>query len=214
LAAMHKILAVLAATCFLLAPVVADAAELKETIAALKQGGHVIVFRHGATDNSQQDVAPLDFADMSKQRQLSDKGRQAAREIGEALKALNIPVGEVYTSRLNRAVETGKLMSGKDVTPVKELTDSGGGSAAAMARPGGGGNAELGRALRQLANTAPKAGTNTILITHKTNIGDAFGKAWDNVQEGEASVFKPGAAGEPVLVARVKATEWTSLPHD
>jgi broad specificity phosphatase PhoE len=212
---MHKILAVLAATCLLLlAPVAADAAELKETIAALKQGGHVIVFRHGATDNSQQDVAPLDFADMSKQRQLSDKGRQAAREIGEAIKALGIPVGEVYTSRLNRAVETGKLMSGKDVTPVKELTDSGGGIASAMSRLGGGGDAELGRALRQLANTAPKAGTNTILITHKTNIGDAFGRDWDNVQEGEASVFKPGAAGAPVLVARVKATEWTSLPHD
>ena len=150
---------------------------------------------------------------MSKQRQLSDKGRQVAREIGDAIKALGIPVGDIYTSRLNRAIETGKLMSGKDETPVKELTDSGAGSAAAMGRPGGGGNAELGRALRQLANTAPKAGTNTVLITHKTNIGDAFGKDWDNVQESEASVFKPGAAGEPVLVARVKAAEWTSLPH-
>jgi hypothetical protein len=111
---MHKILAFLAGSCLLLlVPVAADAAELKETIGALKQGGPVIVFRHGATDNTQQDVAPLDFADMSKQRQLSDKGPRAARAIRDAIKLLGIPVGEIYTSRRTRAIETGKLMSAR-----------------------------------------------------------------------------------------------------
>ena len=43
---------------------------------------------------------------MSAQRQLNEKGRNTAREIGAALKKLGVPIDEVYTSRLNRAVET------------------------------------------------------------------------------------------------------------
>jgi hypothetical protein len=39
--------------------------------------------------------------------------------------------------------------------------------------------------------TAPKAGTNTILITHYPNILAAIGKDWFDVKEGEASIFRP-----------------------
>ena len=118
-----------------------------------------------------------------------------------------LPIGEVYTSKLNRAVETGKLLTGRDASPVDELTDSGAGSASAMASPDGK-NAKLGRALRDLANTTPNVGLNTLVITHKTNIADAFGKDFADVREGEALVFKPSASGPPVLVARVQANEW------
>jgi len=72
---------------------------------------------------------------MKAQRQLSEKGRDMARQIGAALKKLGIPVDETYTSRLNRAIETGKLLADKDVRPVDALTDSGAGNAAAMANP-------------------------------------------------------------------------------
>jgi broad specificity phosphatase PhoE len=91
------------------------------------------VFRHGATDDSQKDVYPFKFDDMSAQRQLSEEGRELARELGPTLKELDVPV--VYTSRLNRAAETGKLISGKEASPVDELTDSGAGSASGPAVP-------------------------------------------------------------------------------
>ena len=188
----------------------ANASDLSTLLPTLKEGGHVIVFRHVATDDSQKDVYPFKFEDMAAQRQLSEKGRDAARQLGSALRSLGIPVGEIYTSRLNRGVETGKLLTAKEVTPMNELTDSGAGSATAMAKPGGGGNAALGRALREMANTAPKSGTNTIIVTHKTNIADAFGKDWGDVQEGEASVFKPSGSGQAALVGRVQASEWMS----
>src|SRR5688572_5315711 len=84
----------------------AHAADMATVVSTLKNGGHVIVFRHGATDNSQQDVYPFKFADMKAQRQLSEKGRDTARQVGAAMKALGVPVGEVYTSKLNRAAET------------------------------------------------------------------------------------------------------------
>ena len=110
-------------------------------------------------------------------------------------------------------METGKLISDRAVIPMAELTDSGAGNPSAMARPGGGGHAALGRALRQLANSAPKPGTNTIIVTHKTNIGDAFGKDWNDVKEGEASVFKPGGS-EATLVGRIQAVDFIQFKGD
>jgi phosphohistidine phosphatase SixA len=199
-----------AALLFLLAHSPASPAELRTLVPMLREGGYVIVFRHGASDDSQKDVYPLNFGDMTAQRQLSEKGRETARQIGAAIKQLRIPIGEVDTSRLNRAIETGKLVSDQEVHALGALTDSGAGSAAAMANPTGG-NAKAGLALRELVNAAPKAGTNTVIVTHKTNIADAFGKEASDVQEGEAFVYKPnGSAGPAELIGRVKAADWSS----
>jgi hypothetical protein len=62
-------------------------------------------------------------------------------------------------------------------------------------------------ALRTMAATPPDAGKNTLVVTHKPNIIDAFGKDWFEVKEGEASIFRPVGAGNAVLVARVQAVD-------
>jgi phosphohistidine phosphatase SixA len=192
---------------FLLMSPQSRAADLDGLVSSLKDGGYVIVFRHGATDDSQKDIYPFKFDDMSAQRQLSEEGRELARELGAALKKLAVPIGEVYTSRLNRAVETGKLLGGKEVSPVDELTDSGAGSASAMANPDGK-NAKAGRAVRELVNAPPKPGVNNLAVTHKTNVADAFGKEFSDIREGEALVYKTSSSGPAALVARVQANEW------
>jgi phosphohistidine phosphatase SixA len=185
----------------------APAADLSRLVPLLKQGGYVVVLRHVATDDSQKDVYPFVFDDMTKQRQLSDDGRKVARDVGGAFKSLGIPLGQIYTSKLNRAIETGKLISGAEVIPVSELTDSGAGSASAMNNPNGA-NAKIGAAIRELTNKAPAPATNTLLVTHKTNIADAFGKSFADVKEGEALIYKPDPSGTPALVERVQANEW------
>jgi phosphohistidine phosphatase SixA len=106
-------LAVLALVPLLSAIATADAQQVAITKADPASGSHVIVFRHGATDDSQRDVYPFKFDDLSAQRLLSEKGRATARQLGSDLTKIGIPIGNVYTSRLNRAVETGKLISGK-----------------------------------------------------------------------------------------------------
>ncbi|MGX1318243.1 broad specificity phosphatase PhoE [Bradyrhizobium sp. USDA 377] len=187
----------------------AAAADTPDLIASLKQGGYVLVFRHTATDDSQKDVYPFKFDDMSAQRQLSEKGRDSARQIGAAIKELAIPIGDVYTSRLNRAIEAGKLISGREVKPVDALTDSSNASASGMANPTGA-NARAGQAVRQLVDTPPKAGTNTFLVTHKTNIADAFGKEAGDVQEGEAFVYRCGSSGPATFAGRIKLADWNA----
>ena len=66
------------------------------------------------------------------------------------------------------------------------------------------------QAFRKLLGTAPRAGTNTVLITHMPNIVDALGKDWFDVKEGEASVFRP-ENGSYRLIARVQMEEWPRI---
>src|SRR5438105_3695129 len=82
----------------------APARAQTEWIAALRAGGHVIIFRHGATYPDQADTDPLNLGNVEKQRQLNDAGRAKAKEIGEAFRKLRIPVGPVHTSALYRAI--------------------------------------------------------------------------------------------------------------
>ena len=176
---------------------------LMEAVKALRGGGHVIVFRHGATHQDQADTDPLNIANVAKQRQLNDQGRALAREIGEALRKLNVPVGQVVTSQFNRAVETGTLLGFGAVTSTPDISEGG-----HVVTPTE--NNRRAAAMKKLAATVPPAGTNVVLVSHKPNIMDAFGKDWFDVREGEASVFRPDGSAYR-LVARIQAADWGKL---
>jgi broad specificity phosphatase PhoE len=173
-------------------------------IAALQQGGYVIVLRHGATFADQADTNPLDPKDITHQRQLNDSGRALARSMGEALHKLKIPVAKVQASLFQRAVETGTLLGFGEVSSTADVTEGG-----LVVSPNE--NNRRAAALRSLAGTPPALGTNIILVTHKPNILDAFGKDWFDVREGEASIVKPDGKGGYTLVARVQAADWAKL---
>ena len=170
---------------------------------SLQAGGYVIVFRHGGTNRDMADTDPFHLDDVAKQRQLSERGRQQARELGAAFKTLQIPIGQVYTSRFYRAVETGRLVGGKDVVTTLDITEGG-----LVVTPIE--NDRRAAAFRTMASTSPQPGTNTIIVSHKPNILDAFGKDWFDVREGEASVFRP-ESGKYVLIGKLQATDWLEL---
>jgi hypothetical protein len=60
---------------------------------ALRRGGYVLYFRHAATDMSKNDAGMTSFDDCPTQRNLVDRGRDDARTIGAAIRALGIPIG-------------------------------------------------------------------------------------------------------------------------
>src|SRR5215510_12035158 len=182
----------------------AQATDVKALAEQLRQGGYVIVFRHGATNRDQADTDPLHYDDIAQQRLLSAKGKEVAQQVGDAFKTLGIPLGKVYTSKFNRAVETGKLVSGGEVTSSLDFTEGG-----LVVTPIE--NDRRAEASKKLAGTMPEAGKNTLIVTHKPNILDAFGKDWFEVKEGEASIFKPDSAGKAVLIARVQAADWIKV---
>ena len=175
-----------------------------EWIGALRQGGHVIVFRHGATHSDQADTDPVNPANVAKQRQLNDEGRALAKSIGELMRKLGIPVGQVQTSMFQRAVNTGTLLGFGDAKTSLDITEGG-----LVVSPNE--NNRRAAAFRKLAGVPPTAGSNVVIVSHKPNIMDAFGKDWFDIREGEASVFRPDGNGGHRLIVRIQSSEWSKL---
>jgi phosphohistidine phosphatase SixA len=194
----------IAALVALLWTVGATAQTSSDVVSALRTGDNIIVLRHGATFADQADTNPLDPKDTAHQRQLNDAGKAAAKAMGDALRAMKVPVGQVTTSRFQRAVDTGTLLGFGAVTSTVDISEGG-----LVVSPNE--NNRRAAALKKLAATPPAAGTNVILVTHKPNILDAFGKDWFDVREGEASIFKPDGKGGFTLVGRVQAADWAKL---
>jgi phosphohistidine phosphatase SixA len=169
----------------------------------LKAGGHVILLRHGATHSDQADTDPLNPDNVAKQRQLSPKGEEAAKAFGVAVKQIGIPIGKAITSQFNRAYQTAKLAGFDNAEKTADVTEGG-----LVVSPNE--NNRRTAALRKLASTVPAAGTSVLIVSHKPNVVDAFGKDWFEVKEGEATILKPDGKGYAV-VARVQMDEWSRI---
>ena len=169
----------------------------------LRAGGYVIVVRHGATHAAQADTDPLNLDNVAKQRQLNDKGRADAKAVGDTFKAAGVPIGKSISSRFYRAVETAQLIGGKEPEATPDVSE--GGLVVSTNE-----NNRRAQALRTIAAAPPAAGTNTLVVTHKPNILDAFGKDWFEIKEGEASIFKPDGKGAFTLIARVPIDQWAA----
>jgi phosphohistidine phosphatase SixA len=172
----------------------------------LRLGGYVIVLRHGMTNSDTPNTDPMSNPSKkaTAERQLSDQGRAQARLIGESMRWLKIPVAAIVTSTFQRAVETGTLLGFGEVTATSDVAEGG-----LVVSPDE--NSRRTLALRKLVGMLPPADNNLVIVTHKPNIMDAFGKDWSDVHEGEASVFEPDGDGGYKLIVRVQANEWSEL---
>ena len=194
-----------AALAFTAGSAIAQSLSDAQLVDALRSGGYVIVFRHGATNPDEADTDPLNVdqpGNAAKQRHLSEKGRATARQWNEAFRKMGIPVGTVYSSKLYRAQETARLGFGEPV-PTFDVTEGN-----QIVSPNE--NNRRAAALRAMAAARPDGG-NTIIVTHKPNVIDAFGVDWFDVKEGEASVFRPDGQGGFKAVARVAPDRWSQL---
>ena len=67
-------------------------------------GGLTLYFRHTATDFSQNDAAMTTHEACATQRNLSQAGRAQARDIGAAIRRMQLPVVQASSCRCMRAV--------------------------------------------------------------------------------------------------------------
>jgi len=175
----------------------AHALEGPALVRALREGGYTLYFRHTATDFTQNDRAMTGHAECATQRNLSDAGREQARAIGEAIRALGLPVGEVVASPFCRTLETGRLMFGR-AEPSTVVRGYEGTSAA---------NADYAK-LALLLASPPAPGTLRMVTSHGNPFRAVAGPP--HLGEGEAAVLKPAGAGF-VVVARIRPGDWAGL---
>lgn len=101
-------LSVLAVLCV---PTLSQAADTA-LLSALKEGGYVIYIRHAMTETDYADQVAAVLGDCATQRVLSEDGWDQAKSIGSAIRAHDIPVGDVISSEYCRAWQTADLAFG------------------------------------------------------------------------------------------------------
>lgn len=173
-------------------------------VKALQQGGYVLVVRHASSPRETPDRGSADPDNVSLERQLDAKGRNAATAMGEAIRALNIPIGRVLTSPTYRALETAHLAGLPHPQAQVELGD--GGQSMHGVSP------SQTAWLRKKVTEFPR-GTNTILVTHLPNMSAAFPQWTAGLADGETLVFGPDAHGVPTVVARITIEQWPHLSN-
>ncbi len=171
----------------------------EELVTALKGGGFVLLMRHAATDPVAIDPGEFNLRDCATQRNLSEAGREAARQLGKAFARLAIPIGQVFSSPYCRCLDTGKLAFGR-VTESKLLSVWDNLSVEEKSARGG--------EVRALLATAPPPGANTVLITHTVTLLYSFGLK--TRPEGITHVFHP-RDGRADYAGMLTPSDWLDL---
>ncbi len=181
--------------------VIHEIVPLEDRLRLLQEGGHILVMRHGATDHNQRDLDRSLEPDCSRQRDLTDQGREEMRALSQAMTALQIPIGTVYSSPYCRARHTAEEAFGnyqidpdlqfsisKKSTEAKRLAD---------------------HLYQRILDTEPGS-ANNVFVSHTTNIRDGIG-IWPK-PEGTALIIEKTHSA---LIYRgmIKPAEWPA-PRD
>src|SRR5712691_6115832 len=164
----------------------------------LRQGGYVLYMRHASTDFSQNDVKMKSYEDCPNQRNLTDKGREEARAVGEHIKRLKIPVGKVFASPFCRTMETARLAFGK-AQPMQE----------ARGGPARTDDAKEYEGLRKLLSTPVPKGENVVISSHGNPFQAVAGPPY--LAEGEIAVVRPQGDSAFAVVGRIRLQDWELL---
>jgi broad specificity phosphatase PhoE len=190
-------------------PAAAQTLSGEALVRALADGGYNIYFRHAATDWGNNDnvsqAGDWKSCDPDRMRQLSDAGRDTAKRIGDAMRALGVPVGAVISSEYCRAAETARLLGFGEPRMTTDIMNM---RAASFV---GGRAAVVERAQRVLA-TPPAPGVNRVIVGHGNLMRAATG-AYPS--EGGSGIFRPDAGDNRgfVIVAELAAEDWMRLAN-
>jgi phosphohistidine phosphatase SixA len=181
-------LAVLAISLGATADVAAD--DSRAAWAALAQGGHVAVIRHGnAPPGGGGDPPGFKLEDCATQRNLDETGREQARALGEAFRKHGVKVERVVSSPWCRCVDTGRLMAVGEVETSWALVPDVGSSVPRLTR------------LQEIVSGWRGPGT-LVLVTHALTVRPLAGVL---PAQAETVVLKP-APGDPrggIVVGRI-----------
>ncbi|MCW8930586.1 MAG: histidine phosphatase family protein [Gammaproteobacteria bacterium] len=173
--------------------------SLHELVTQLQKGGYVIYFRHAKTNLDQMDTDREKLNDCSKQRNLSDEGKQQAKLIGQAFKTLKIKINELYSSPYCRCIDTAHAISNNIIIDknlryllgLDEINTN-----------------LLSEYLKKMILKQPTSNTNTVIVSHTANLQEAM-NLWPE-PEGVAYIFKPDSH-QAQLVGKILPKQWAEI---
>lgn len=171
--------------------------ELRGLMADLRRGGHVLLIRHERTNMFLLDKPNRDLSDCNTQRNLSPAGIGMAKENGDNLKYLEIPIGKVISSPMCRTLETARYMFRRYEVDSVFLGNP-------MEKE------KHGQDILDFAKGLIEPNINHVMVGHLSNIQMAFGIM---VHEGDTVVIGE-EGGELRVVDVIQANGWNDLVHD
>ena len=160
----------------------------------LKQGGQVVLIRHGVTTPGVGDPPGFTFDDCRTQRNLTDAGRDEARRVGATFRKHGVPVARVLSSPWCRCLETARIAFGVDAQKESALSN--------LFEYGQNRERQL-AAFRTLVATAPKQG-NLILVTHGSTTAAFTGVS---PATAEMVIVTPESGGRYRVAGRIALTQ-------
>jgi phosphohistidine phosphatase SixA len=189
-------------TLLIVRPLSAQTLSGDALITALRRGGYILVVRHASSPRDAPSNQTANADNPQLERQLDENGRVAAIAMGQALRNLKIPIGNVFTSPTYRALQTVQFAQLPHPHQQLELGDAGqsmqGISDAQSAW------------LKKQVTQAPK-GTNTVIVTHLPNMAAAFPQWTFGLSDGETLVLRSDGKTGTTLVARIKIEQWSAM---
>ena len=158
----------------------------------LRAGGLILLMRHERTEvPSRGDDYSRPPTDCMAQRNLSVAGVAGAVETGVALRALNIPLGDILASPMCRTMDTGRMMFSRVMAEPRLMHhDDIPGRTVLVS----------GTELNALLDSLPATKDNPVLISHIGNIYFATGQ---RLSEGEIAVLQRDKKGAYVILGTV-----------
>ncbi len=167
---------------FLLAALLAPAAQADEALWKLVAGGGQVLFvRHAETTPGVGDPPGFSLENCATQRNLSAEGQAQARRMGAELGRRGVPIGEVLSSPWCRCLDTARLAFGR-ATRWDALSNLFGRSGASERQVG---------ALRPRV-AAYRGSGNLVLVSHGSTAAALTG---EHPGMGELLVLTPSGAG-------------------
>ncbi|HMF21755.1 MAG TPA: histidine phosphatase family protein [Pseudolabrys sp.] len=161
-------------------------ADNEQLWAGLKHGGKIILLRHTHVD-IREGIGRLSPGNCVEEVNLSSRGVEQAKRLGEAFRAHGIAIGRVLTSPYCRCIDTGTLAFGR-ATPVQYLRPPG-----TVSEDQAKLNHE--RVVQEILKHRDPS--NMVMITHDLNIADVVLE--DTVPMGEFFVVQPKGTDFEVL---------------
>lgn len=167
-----------------------------EVLEGLRAGELVLACRHAITDRSRGDSRSVDYDDPATQRVLSDEGRRQARHLGEVLRGLGAPIGEVLASPYARTMDSAQLGFGRGIRSDALVY----------------GNRRAQRTERRRLLTEPTRNGNRVLMSHQGVLYSSLpGVERGSIREGDCVVVRPEGEGEMEILGTYGPQELAEL---
>jgi hypothetical protein len=186
--------------------------SVAKAMVALKRGHHVIVLSPGASERDGSQGGEASSSACVAGRTLTDTGRLQASGIGKLLAREGVRVGRIASTPQCHGLETAERIADETRTGRPDQLEFLNELNSARVWD----HRSQTRALRRLARTAPQPGTNTVVVTQRSNMVDAFGLGVAGPSDDELIILRAVAVGSnaPYQVAyRLSVRDLSAYAH-